>query len=282
MLRSPADVTPDFLAIGHVVRDVTPDGYRLGGAVTYGALTAHNLGLSAAIVTSSSQEHAMDIEGLDLPVHALPAEETTTFQNVYESGRRRQVIKAVAGAIGVPDVPGAWRSAPMVFLGPVADEISPELPSRFLDSLVAASIQGWLREWDDTGTVRHRAWDGRDVLPNIDVAIVSVDDVGDDRLFDHWAALAPALIVTMGRQGARLYAEGCWQQIEPFPAREVDPTGAGDVFAAAYLVRYGETGDALESARFASCAASFCVEAVGMAGIPTRAQVEDRLKIDGS
>ena len=40
-------------------------------------------------------------------------------------------------------------------------------------------------------------------------------------------------------------------------------------------------GDPLEAARFASCAASFCVEAVGVAGIPTRRQVEARLRSHG-
>ena len=281
MLCPPSDVEPDFLAIGHVVNDVTPEGYRLGGAVTYGALTALNLGLSAAIVTSISPEHSVDIKGLGLPVHALPAEETTTFQNVYESGRRRQVIKAVAGPIAVSDVPEVWRPAPMVLLGPVAGEVSLELTRHFTDSLVAASIQGWLREWNATGRVTPKAWDGRDALPYVDVAIVSVDDVSDDHVTDRWAALSPALIVTMGRRGARLHAEGRWHQIEPFPADEVDSTGAGDVFAAAYLVRYHETRDAFESARFASCAASFCVEAVGVAGIPTRRQVEARLRSHG-
>ena len=278
MLRSRSDATPDFLAIGHVVKDVTHEGYRLGGAVTYGALTAISLGLSAAIVTSSSPKHLIDIEGLGLPVHALQADETTTFRNVYELGRRRQVIKAVAGPIAASDVPEAWQPAPMVLLGPVASEVSLDLPRCFPDSLVGASIQGWLREWDATGRVTPKAWDGRDALPYVDVAVVSAEDVVDDHLIDRWAALPPVLIVTMGRQGARLHAEGRWHQIEPFAAREADPTGAGDVFAAAYVVRYHETRDALESARFASCAASFCVEAVGVAGIPTRRQVEDRLR----
>ena len=56
----------------------------------------------------------------------------------------------------------------------------------------------------------------------------------------------------------------------------------GDVFAAAYLVRYGETADELESARFASCAASFCVQAQGADGIPTRPAVEARLREGGA
>ena len=55
-----------------------------------------------------------------------------------------------------------------------------------------------------------------------------------------------------------------------FPVREVDPVGAGDVFAAAYLVAYHESRDPVYAATWASCAASFAVEAPGVAGIPTR------------
>jgi sugar/nucleoside kinase (ribokinase family) len=64
-----------------------------------------------------------------------------------------------------------------------------------------------------------------------------------------------------------------------FPAVEVDPTGAGDVFAAAFLVRLQETEDPVQAARFANAVASFCVEGPGVAGIPTREQVEERLSI---
>ena len=45
-------MTPiDFLAIGHVCKDIVPStaGYMLGGAVTYGAITAHRLGLKTGI-----------------------------------------------------------------------------------------------------------------------------------------------------------------------------------------------------------------------------------------
>jgi sugar/nucleoside kinase (ribokinase family) len=57
----------------------------------------------------------------------------------------------------------------------------------------------------------------------------------------------------------------------------VDPTGAGDVFATAFLIRLAETGDPGQAARFANVTASFSVEGWGMAAIPTRLQVEDYL-----
>ena len=36
---------PDYLLIGHIAHDVTPQGPRLGGTVSYGAYTAVALGL---------------------------------------------------------------------------------------------------------------------------------------------------------------------------------------------------------------------------------------------
>ena len=39
----------DYLAVGHITIDQTPDGPRLGGSVAYAALTAQALGLRSAM-----------------------------------------------------------------------------------------------------------------------------------------------------------------------------------------------------------------------------------------
>ena len=166
----------------------------------------------------------------------------------------------------------------MVLLGPLVGEVSEELARQFPDSLVVASIQGWLREWSADGLVTPKRWKGERVLPYVDAAVFCEDDVADATLIEAWAEVSRVLIVTMGRGGSRLHWRGSWHEVVPFAATEVDPTGAGDVFTAAYLARLGETGEPLEAARFASCAASFCVEADGTAGLATRAQVEERLE----
>ena len=268
---------PDLLAIGHVAKDLEPGGYRVGGAVTYAALTARGMGLSPAVVTSVGPD--LDPAG-SLPgirVHAVPASETTTFRNTYHGGRRVQVLSGVASALVSQDVPVGWRSAPLVMLGPLAGEVSDELARSFPNATVVASVQGWLRRLDEEGRVTPAEWDGDAVLPHVDAAVVSRDDLGERSWLDRWKELVPVLIVTAGGEGSSVHFQGRWHDVAPFAARDEDPTGAGDVFGAAYLIRYRETGDVLQSARFASCVASFCVEADGTQGIPTRAQVEARL-----
>ncbi len=271
---------PDFLAIGHVSRDVTPEGHALGGAVVFGAVTAARMGLRPAIVTSAAPDFDPGPALAGIPVHVVPAGATTSFDNVDADGARTQYLHAVAGPIGPSDVPEDWRAAAMVLLAPLARELGGDA-LRFPGATVVAALQGWLRRWDDTGLVGPRRWDGAEVLPHVDAAVVSEHDFGDADVASRWAALAPALVVTRGARGAVLHHGGAVRDVPAFAAREVDPVGAGDVFAAAYLVAYHESGDPVYAATWASCAASFAVEAPGVAGIPTRAQVAARLESQG-
>ena len=206
-----------------------------------------------------------------------PADATTTFENVDVGGARTQYLHAVAGPIGPADIPHGWKCAPMVFLAPLARELGDGAP-HFPGATVVASLQGWLRRWDESGLVAPRRWDGAEALPHVDAAVVSEHDFDCADAASRWAALAPVLLVTRGENGATLYRGGAVREIPPFAAREVDPVGAGDVFAAAYLIVYHESRDPIYAATYASCAASFAVEAPGLVGIPTRAQVASRLE----
>ena len=267
--------TPDLLAIGHVARDLVGDRAVPGGAVTYASHTARALGLTAAIVTSARPGDLEPAPGI--AAHIIPSAATTTFRNTYRDGRRLQTIEAVAGPIGPDDVPAEWRDAPHVLIGPLANEIAPGVARLFPGSVVVAALQGWLRQWDSAGVVTPRPWDGGDVLPHVDAAVVSREDPADPAEIDRWADIAPVLIVTLGDRGARLHTRGEWHDIPAFPAREVDPTGAGDVFAAAYAVSFRETRDPLRSARFASAAASLSVQGHTTSAIPTRPQIHGLL-----
>ena len=270
-------MSPDLLAIGHVAKDRFPGGFRLGGTVTYAACTAGSMGIKPALVTSVGPDLDLDAAMPGIPVHNTPSSDTTTFRNSYHNGIRTQVITGIGASITSSDIPREWYSAPLVLLGPLVGEVSYELAQAFPHAITLASIQGWLRRWNDAGQVTVANWSGEEVLPYVDAAIVSTHDVEDRRLIDRWSEMVSVLILTAGGRGAKVHCGGCWHDVPLFPTHEVDPTGAGDVFAAAYLIRYQESGDPLASARFASCAASFSVQAESVDSIPNRAQVEARL-----
>ena len=277
-------MVPDFLVIGHVAHDMVPGGseddcFALGGTVTYAAATALGLGLGTAIVTSAANDVDLARTLPGVAVHVKPAQATTTFRNEYGNGRR-QTLYSSARTITLGDIPSEWRSARMVLLGPLIGEIDTGLGASFPDSVVVASMQGWLRHAGPDGTVSQKAWLGSGEMPNVDAAVMSNEDAGP-REIERLRSVAPLLIVTEAERGARLYSESGCTRVHGFPAAEIDPTGAGDVFAAAFLVRFAQTSDAIAAATFASCTASLSVEAPGIESVPDIAQIERRMAAHG-
>jgi len=284
---------PEFLAIGHVTRDVQPAGsFSLGGTVTFAAVTASRLGLTAAIVTCVDSQILTELPahlpGIGLSVHPSPA--TTTFANQYHDGFRIQYLRDRAESLNIEDVPGSWRSAPVVLLGPVAQELPLEFVTLFPrrpGAIIAATPQGWLRRWDLDGRVWPTPWAAAEqALPLLDVLILSHDDLlpfaaGNraeaDAILSYWSLKIPLLVATDGRHGATLFQHGAAEHFPAYPSTEVDPTGAGDVFAAAFLCHLYRHGDPREAVNFANCVASFSVERVGVEGIPTSEMVEARI-----
>jgi len=269
---------PDFLVIGHLAKDLGPDGWRPGGTVTFASLLAQRVGLSVGVVTRAGPD--VDCRAL-LPqaqVICSPSDTTICFDNRYINGRRRQWVSAGAPTISAADVPLAWRAARIVLLGPVWPEMSPELSELFPDSLVGVSAQGWLRRRDAQGQLRRQRWRGAPFWRGAQTLFVSEEDLGQQHEDLHrWTCDVPIVAFTKGWRGARLFVGGRWRRLPPFPEKEVDPTGAGDIFAAAFLVRLWETGDIGEAARFGGAAASLSVAAPGAEGVPTRDQIEERL-----
>jgi len=274
---------PDFLVVGHLVQDKVAGGYSLGGTAAYASLTAHRLGLRTAILTRAAAD--LDLSSLppDIEVHRLPSPQTTVFENVYSGGHRTQYVWARAEAIAAADVPPELAAARIVLLGPVVAEVEDEVARCFPRSLVGISAQGWLRTFAADGRVGQLSphqWQPRGLLRHSQALFVSEEDLPAAETEDtlaRWTAQVPLLFFTLGYRGSRLWSGGHWQNVPAFPAREVDPTGAGDVFAAAFLARYLETDDVAQASLFAAAAAAVSVEAVGTAGVPTRAEVEARL-----
>ncbi len=286
--------TPDFLTIGHVTRDILQDQtFSLGGTVTFAALTAYRLGLVAAITTCADAELQAELP-VRLPEIGLAVRtstSTTAFVNTYHEGFRTQYLRARADQLQLGDVPEAWRQASIVLFGPLDQELSPSFIKHFPRShrsIFAATPQGWLRRWDEDGRVRPAPWTAaEDILPLLDVLILSHDDLlpfaegnrtDADVMLSKWSMKVPLLVATDGKHGATLFQHGIEERFPAYSAREVDPTGAGDVFAAAFLVFYQRHGDPGKAVDFANCVASLTIEHVGIAGIPTMEMVRERIR----
>ena len=302
-LQAGAASGPEFVAVGHVARDRTPSGYRLGGTAAYAACTAARLGLRAALVTRAAPFAPLDALAAEVTVYDAGSPCSTTFENVYKDGQRRQYLHARAQSITAGDIPAALRQASMMLFGPVAQEMQPDLLDCASSATVRAVVpQGWLRTWDTDGLVRPAPWREADsIRGRCNVLVLSVDDLavrsrtdggrggvapashprGIPQSLAAWQRLAPFVVITRGRAGADVYADArLAHRARAYRADEVDPTGAGDVFAASFVIGLQQRGDPVWAADFACAAAAFAVEAPGLSGIATRPQVLERMAAD--
>ena len=127
MARSAVEV----LHVGSACRDLTPDdprGWRLGGGVTYAALTTARLGLRTAAVIGTDgpggEADELDLlrdAGVDLLL--VPLAEAPVFENRETPAGRSQTCHAVGVPIEPPTLPASWLAARAWSLVPVAGEI---------------------------------------------------------------------------------------------------------------------------------------------------------------
>jgi sugar/nucleoside kinase (ribokinase family) len=274
----PAGAPLDFVAVGHLTVDELAEGLRPGGSALYAGLFAHQQGLRVGLLTSFGPDFPVDVLPPGLDVVSVPAPQTTRFALRYGPGGRQLSLRARAARLGVADLPPRFAQANLAYLCPVADEVAPELVHAFPDAGVGVGAQGWCRVWDRDGVVRMRPWpDPGPVLARAQALFLSSDDVAgwEGRALELYQQV-PVGALTFADRGAILFVNGERHPVPAAPATEVEPTGAGDVFAAAFLVRYNATGDAEEAAAYAAVAGALTVEAPGIAGIPTAAQLAAR------
>lgn len=265
----------DYLVIGHLTRDLTDQGPRLGGTAAYAALTAQALGLRVGVVTSWAAD--LPLGPLrSIPIASFPCDQSTTFENIMTPTGRIQKIHQIAPSLDYYQIPEPWRNAQIIHLGPVAQEVEPSLVRNFPAALIGVTPQGWLRGWTSAGNVYSTEWpEATFVLQRAGAAVISVEDVNhDEGRIEEMAASTRILAVTEAHQGVRLYWNGDVRRFRASEVNEVDPTGAGDVFAAAFFCRLFTTRDPWEAARFATQLATVSVTRPGLSGIPTAEEIE--------
>lgn len=271
-----------YLLVGHVTKDLLPDqGFTIGGTVTYASVVARNLGWQPRIITPAGVDFVPPAYLADLEWCILPSPETLTFRNLYDAhGSRTQIIGPFSSPVTAADISAACAEADLVHLCPLAPNIAPDIVTAFAGARLVSTPQGWLRRWDERGVVSLGDWLGAaEILPKLRAAVISIEDVeGNWHMAESWAARTSILVVTQGELGCTVIAGGEHLQVPPRPAQPIDPTGAGDVFAAAFFICLEETGDVWQAARFANVTASMAIERHGPEGAPDRSEIETYLQ----
>jgi hypothetical protein len=266
------------LVAGHVTHDRFGPRLRAGGAA-YCARVHQALGARTRLRSAVGGDFACAAELSDLDWEAERGERTTCFTNVYpEGGPRVQRVQGLAPAVLPPSAQGPWD---VLHLAPVIGEIDLGLWKRSVRAeLVGINVQGWVRQVQPPrgpgapapGAGEPREAAGRAVVPHpwqptpellagVGVACLSEEDLEGQRgLLERLVASIPVVALTRGAQGCEIFAEGRRVRIGAQTARCVDPTGAGDCFAAALLHGIARGQDPVQAARLAGAVAAIAIE----------------------
>jgi 1D-myo-inositol 3-kinase len=263
-----------FAAVGHVTNDLLDSGPQPGGSALYAGLAAAALGAEAIAVTRCAADFSggelLASAGVRLEAGASPC--TSTFENRYHEGRREERLLARAEPLGECEV-----AADVVLACPVIGEVDLR-HLRASARVLGAGLQGWLRQTDAQGRIVPARLADVSPFARCQAVFLSEHDVepGDD-LIARLVARCEVVVVTRGSEGARLFVRGVPHHIPALPTHEVDPTGAGDVFAAAFLLALAHGRDPLEAAIEGTCAASVAIEAPGPTSLQRLTELPARL-----
>lgn len=251
----------DYLVVGHVSCDLIGDDKQVGGTAVFSGRTAHILGCHTAIFTSMAPDFDIGCELEGIAVHQVESEKTTTFENVYTPYGRQQTLHAQAKRLVAADIPAPLLRPGIVHLAPIADEVDPEMIHLYSNSLIGLTPQGWLRRWDEQGRVYAAEWpEAAEVLPLAAAVILSKEDLLNQAMLERFRQWSRLLVLTEGAKGCTVFFGDEERQIPAPSVIEVEPTGAGDIFAASFLYRLHQTaGNPWEAARFANELAALSV-----------------------
>ena len=279
--------TPEpVLLVGPVSIDEIAGERRLGGVVSYAASAVAAFGLRARILTIASPGTDLSPLAAFHDLHVVEDSATLTFAfSRTPDGRQLTALARPSRPLTAVDLPHAWRSPAILILGTlIEDDIDLDSFSDIAHSAsrVAVATQGLQRHM--TPLVTHGPLSNPISLIRICSHTTSL--FRSEREAAQWTddqvtailATGAAIVTTHGDRGAEVQRNHDRLQIAPVAFEsEIDSTGAGDIFASAFILALHE-GDAV-AGRLAAAFAAASVALRGPGPLPTRAEIERRLAV---
>ncbi len=232
---------------------------RPGGPPRYAARSLAALGVPSLVRAKSAAgdraQLVRPLEKLGVPVEWRPGATTATYAFSYDGDVRAMEVRKLGSPWSPEDVAGIgadWVHVGALFRG--------EFPEETLAALAATGAQ---LSFDGQGLVRPARLGPLELEPESDAAFlrhVSVLKLSEEEALALAGSLeegplhelgVPEVVVTLGSRGAIVVAGGTLVHVPAEPV-DADPTGAGDAFAAAYVVERSRGHEPREAAERAT------------------------------
>lgn len=260
----------------------------MGGGGFYSSLSLSRIGVETVLFTAygpdMNPEWVESLKQKGVEVYVTELDRSILFENVYQDSSRiqktsgepsRKIVVERSRLIGFE----------AIHVTPVLNEVDHSFFKEFkeADFRLSVDAQGFIRTSGVDGCVKHvKRMLPEDALSRVDYVHMNVDEqfffLNRDvkELFE----INPRMIVelTNSEHGSMIvYKQGCFY-MPVFSVETLDPTGAGDVYAAVFLAKHLETGSLLESSLYAAACSSIKAEKTGLFFDFSVDEVEDRVR----
>lgn len=224
---------------------------KIGGVTAYAGITYSRIGVDTRVVSNIAPDDRQIISRLEeenIVVHNGPTSLTTHFINDLCQHPRRQKLVSRARSIQPHQLSPVIKRVRALHLGPLhPDDIEPKSLNAFAgaDLKIFLDVQGYTRK---AGSPHMSAAVSKHLTPALNAAhIIKATGTELKLIVDHYQKSISEImksfdieetVITLGQDGG--WIESIRSGRTEFSAKRVetvaDPTGAGDVFFAAYLV----------------------------------------------
>ena len=250
-----------------------------GGSALFASGAANYLGAKVRIMGNIGEDYPSIVlswfKDHDLNLNLLKKTRgpSTRFRIGYRHGLRRLWLLHAGRS-----VESTWKGSRVegLHLGPVFNEVSESLVGslRKKCGFMSLDIQGLVRKVNRSGDARIFRRNLDSVLKVCDMMKASIDEAklqtssrDHQSILDRFLAKGPKYaILTMGARGSLLGIQNYKKFIIPaFPDKTIkDSTGAGDVYAGAWLTSYLRTKDPVWAASVGSAFGSLASQRTGL------------------
>ncbi len=275
--------------IGHVCIDIirmpgTPARQQPGGGVYYAGMALRALGMPVEIITRCAPcdevELVAPLHQAGASVTVLASPHSTGFVNSYGPGvdDRTQQITSLADPFTIDAMPSIATRA--IYFGPLTNN---EIPAALIkhiagqrQHLIALDAQGFVRRVEHQSIQAANWTEKSQILPLVDILHADIAEAAILTGTTHPEIAARRLcemgvkhaLVTLGGEGSALCHNGELLRLPAWrptgrPWHEIDSTGCGDTFLAAYLYARMHGQKFADAGRFASVATAHKLSAFG-------------------